>query len=72
MTMMTTTINPNTMNATKSVKEETLEKESAGTFADSVTAVILAAMLHDAGMTIARKGHELYAGVEGEDMKRYI
>lgn len=155
MTMMTTTINPNTMNATKSVKEETLEKkitelvkeivvaspakdslpldivlalladdevkgiqdyantvsitrlglndhgpvhmktvcynalkmlkmlhaagiktnlekESAGTFADSVTAVILAAMLHDAGMTIARKGHELYSGIVSYNIIREV
>lgn len=40
-----------------------LETESVGTFADSVSAVVLAAMLHDAGMTIARKGHELYSGI---------
>lgn len=40
-----------------------LEKESAGTFADSVSAVMTAALLHDAGMTIARKGHELYSGI---------
>lgn len=40
-----------------------LETESAGTFADSITAVCIAALLHDAGMTIARKGHELYSGI---------
>lgn len=40
-----------------------LETESVGTFADSVTAVCIAALLHDAGMTIARKGHELYSGI---------
>lgn len=40
-----------------------LETESVGTFADSVTAVSIAALLHDAGMTIARKGHELYSGI---------
>lgn len=40
-----------------------LETESVGTFADSISAVMLAAMLHDAGMTIARKGHELYSGI---------
>lgn len=40
-----------------------LVSESAGTFADSVAAVMIAALLHDAGMTIARKGHELYSGI---------
>ena len=40
--------------------ETSLEKEHAGTFADSVCGVMLAAMLHDSGMTIARKDHELY------------
>ncbi len=38
-----------------------LEKEKAGTFADSVTAVMMAAVMHDAGMTIGRKDHELYS-----------
>lgn len=40
-----------------------LEQEEAGTFADSVTAVILASFLHDFGMTIARQDHELYSGI---------
>ena len=40
--------------------ETSLEKEHAGTFADSACGVMLAAMLHDSGMTIARKDHELY------------
>lgn len=40
-----------------------LEKESVGTFADSVSAVMIASLLHDAGMTIARKNHELYSGI---------
>ena len=40
-----------------------LEKENAGTFTDSVLAVILAALLHDSGMTIGRKNHELYSGI---------
>ena len=39
--------------------ETSLEKEHAGTFADSACGVMLAAMLHDSGMTIARKDHEL-------------
>ena len=43
--------------------ETSLEKEHAGTFADSVCGVMLAAMLHDSGMTIARKDHELYSGI---------
>jgi len=38
-----------------------LEKEKAGTFADSVSAVMMAAFMHDAGMTISRKDHELYS-----------
>lgn len=40
-----------------------LEEENAGTFTDSVLAVILAALLHDSGMTIGRKNHELYSGI---------
>ena len=40
-----------------------LEKENVGSFADSVAAVMLASLLHDCGMTIGRKGHELYSGI---------
>lgn len=40
-----------------------LETEHAGTFTDSICAVMLAALLHDAGMTIGRKNHELYSGI---------
>lgn len=40
-----------------------LEMENAGTFTDSVCAVMLAAMLHDSGMTVGRKNHELYSGI---------
>lgn len=47
---------------TKQIKTS-LEKESAGTFADSVSAVILASFLHDYGMSIARQDHELYSGI---------
>ena len=43
--------------------QTSLEKENIGTFADSVAAVMLAALLHDSGMTIGRKGHELYSGI---------
>lgn len=43
--------------------QTSLEQESAGTFSDSVTAVCIASLLHDAGMTIARKNHELYSGI---------
>lgn len=43
--------------------QTSLEKEGVGTFADSVSAVMIAALMHDAGMTIARKGHELYSGI---------
>lgn len=40
-----------------------LEVEQAGTFADSVAAVMLASFLHDFGMTIARQDHEFYSGI---------
>lgn len=40
-----------------------LEKENSGTFADSVCSVMLASLLHDSGMTIGRKDHELYSGI---------
>ncbi len=40
-----------------------LETEGAGTFSDSVCAVILASFFHDFGMTIARQDHELYSGI---------
>lgn len=43
--------------------QTSLEKEQAGTFADSVAALILASFLHDTGMTIGRKDHELYSGL---------
>lgn len=43
--------------------QTSLEKENIGTFADSVTAVMLASLLHDSGMTIGRNGHELYSGI---------
>jgi len=38
-----------------------LQAEKAGTFADSMTAVIFAAFMHDFGMTIGRQDHELYS-----------
>lgn len=40
-----------------------LEEENAGSFADSAAAVAIAGFLHDAGMTISRKDHELYSGI---------
>lgn len=40
-----------------------LENENVGTFSDSMSAIIIAALLHDCGMTIARKSHELYSGI---------
>lgn len=43
--------------------ETSLLKEHSGTFTDSIVAVMLAAFLHDAGMTIGRKDHELYSGI---------
>jgi len=38
-----------------------LEQEGAGSFSDSVSAVLLSSLLHDSGMTIGRKGHELFS-----------
>ncbi len=43
--------------------ETNLQKEHSGTFVDSVVAVMLATFLHDSGMTIGRKDHELYSGI---------
>jgi metal-dependent HD superfamily phosphatase/phosphodiesterase len=43
--------------------ETSLETEQAGTFSDSVTAVILSGFFHDFGMTIGRQDHELYSGI---------
>jgi len=43
--------------------QTSLEKEHAGTFADSVAAVMLASLLHDSGMTVGRQDHELYSAV---------
>ena len=40
-----------------------IENEEAGTLTDSVLAVMLAALLHDSGMTVARKSHEFYSGI---------
>lgn len=40
--------------------ETSLEKEGIGSFADSLTSVILASFLHDLGMTIGRQDHELH------------
>lgn len=40
-----------------------IEAENIGKFDDSVIAVILAALLHDSGMTVGRKNHELYSGI---------
>ncbi len=38
-----------------------LEKEECGTFDDSLTAVVTAAILHDLGMSIGRQDHELHS-----------
>ena len=40
-----------------------IETEGAGTFADSMMAVMLASLLHDSGMTVARKHHEMYSAI---------
>ena len=41
--------------------QTSLETEEAGTFEDSMTAVILAGFMHDLGMTIGRQDHELFS-----------
>ena len=38
-----------------------LETENAGSFQDSLTAVIFASFLHDFGMTVGRQDHELFS-----------
>ncbi|MDR2376516.1 MAG: phosphohydrolase [Treponema sp.] len=38
-----------------------LEKEDSGTFEDSLTALLFAAILHDTGMSVARQDHELHS-----------
>jgi len=38
-----------------------LVEEGSGNIADSIAAVILASMLHDTGMTVGRKDHEMYS-----------
>jgi metal-dependent HD superfamily phosphatase/phosphodiesterase len=38
-----------------------LEKEDCGSFEDSLTAVFLASIFHDLGMTIGRQDHELHS-----------
>ena len=43
--------------------QTSLEKEKIGTISDSACAVMIAALLHDSGMTIGRSGHELYSGI---------
>lgn len=43
--------------------QTSLEAEGVGSLADSAAAVAIAGFLHDAGMTIGRKNHELYSGI---------
>ena len=38
--------------------QTSLEKEEIGTFEDSMSAIILAGLMHDLGMAIGRQGHE--------------
>mgnify|MGYP003293940008 CR=1 FL=1 len=49
-----------------------LETEEAGSFADSAAAVAIAGFLHDVGMTIGRKGHELYSGIISHSLIKEI
>jgi metal-dependent HD superfamily phosphatase/phosphodiesterase len=41
--------------------QTSLETEECGVFEDSLTAVLLAASLHDIGMTVGRQDHELHS-----------
>lgn len=43
--------------------QTSLQRDQAGTFDDSVTAVALAAFCHDFGMSVGRQDHELYSGI---------
>lgn len=45
----------------KSGIKTNLEAEEIGTFQDSLTAVVLAAFLHDYGMSVGRQDHELFS-----------
>ncbi|MDR3303518.1 MAG: phosphohydrolase [Treponema sp.] len=39
-----------------------LEKEDCGTFEDSLVAILMAAFLHDVGMSVSRRDHEMHSG----------
>jgi metal-dependent HD superfamily phosphatase/phosphodiesterase len=41
--------------------QTSLEKEDSGSFEDSLTALLLAAILHDTGMSVGRQDHELHS-----------
>ncbi|MDR0668462.1 MAG: phosphohydrolase [Treponema sp.] len=41
--------------------QTSLEKEDSGRFEDSLTALLLAAILHDTGMSVGRQDHELHS-----------
>ena len=49
-----------------------LEKEAAGTFEDSTCAVLLAAFMHDLGMTIGRQDHELMSAIIAKPIIRRL
>ena len=49
-----------------------LETEGAGSFCDSVTAIIFSTFFHDFGMTVGRQDHELYSGIIGFSMIKRI
>lgn len=49
-----------------------LENEGAGTFSDRLTALSLAAFMHDFGMTVGRSDHELYSGIIAYDLIKRI
>lgn len=46
---------------TQASVEMNLQREQMGTAEDSMVAVVVASLLHDLGMTVAREDHELYS-----------
>lgn len=47
----------------KSGIKTSLESEGVGSFSDSVTAVVIASLLHDLGMTVGRQDHEIFSAI---------
>jgi uncharacterized protein len=49
-----------------------LEREGAGTYTDSLTAIFLAAFLHDIGMGVTREDHENYSALLAQPILKRI